>query len=118
MYDVYLHIWQEAYMNQETLNQRVHFQLQKAGLSQHSIVPDLPRLPESIATFSDTNVLYNSHVSGRGSYLPQQHKNNCMCKLDCDFFPNFDSCAILLLINVLLYLFNILLLQWRRIMSV
>ncbi|KAK2420251.1 histone acetyltransferase [Trifolium repens] len=66
----------EAYMNQETLNQRVHFQLQKAGLSQHFIVPDLPRLPESIATFADTNVLYNSHVSGHGSYLPQQHITN------------------------------------------
>ncbi|KAK2366199.1 histone acetyltransferase HAC12 [Trifolium repens] len=73
----------EAYMNQETLNQRVHFQLQKAGLSQHSIVPDLPRLPESIATFSDTNVLYNSHVSGRGSYLPQQHKNNLETNNEC-----------------------------------
>jgi hypothetical protein len=109
MYDVYLHIWQEAYMNQETLNQRVHFQLQKAGLSQHFIVPDLPRLPESIATFADTNVLYNSHVSGHGSYLPQQDINNCMCKLDC---------AILFLINVLLYLFNFLLLQWRRICQI
>jgi hypothetical protein len=95
------------------------FSIAKSGtISAFYIVPDLPRLPESIATFADTNVLYNSHVSGHGSYLPQQDINNCMCKLDCDFFPNFDSCAILLLINVLLYLFNILLLQWRRIMSV
>ncbi|CAJ2665963.1 unnamed protein product [Trifolium pratense] len=74
----------EAYMNQETLNQRVHIQLeyrkiygvQKAGLSQHSIVPELPCLPESITTFADMHVLYDLYVSGRGSYLPQQHANN------------------------------------------
>ena len=85
-------------MNLETLNQRVAARLDDAisfanayyGVPEAGLSHDLPPLPESIPTCADTDVLYNVTVSGGGSYVPQKHANNCMLKLDCDFFSSFN----------------------------
>ncbi|RHN50387.1 putative histone acetyltransferase chromatin regulator PHD family [Medicago truncatula] len=74
----------EAYMNVETLNQRVAAELDDDAISfadayygvQPSVAHELPRLPESIPTIADTDMLYNVTISGDGNYVPQQHAHN------------------------------------------
>jgi hypothetical protein len=85
-------------MNLETLNQRVAAELDDAisfanayyGVPEAGLSHELSPFPESIPTFSDTDVLYNVTVSGGGSYVPQQHAHNCTLKLDSDFFSSFN----------------------------
>jgi hypothetical protein len=118
----------------ETLNRRVqalmnafkNYPVPQGGLSDRSTVHDLPCFPydsSSIPQLADMDVLCNLPVSGGGSnldsntrsisnYFPQQHTNNCMFKLDFDFFPTFNPylcnigfvfAAILLTLCFLLY---------------
>lgn len=85
-------------MNVETLNQRVAAVLDDDAISfadayygvQPSVAHELPRLPESIPTIADMDMLYNVTISGDGNYVPQQHAHNCTLKLDCDFFSSFN----------------------------
>lgn len=99
-------------MNLETLNQRVqallgvpksyntgYYGVQEAGISHPSIAHNLPCFPgdgSSIPPVADMDVLSNLPVSYGGfnldantrstsNYFSQQHSNNCMLKLVCDF---------------------------------
>ena len=103
----------------ETLNQRVAVELNNDGaisfanayygVPEAGLSHELPPMPESISTFSDTNMLYNVTVSGGGSCVLEQHAHNCTLKLDCDFFPSylcnidFVFAAILLTLCFLFY---------------
>ncbi|XP_045818200.1 histone acetyltransferase HAC1-like [Trifolium pratense] len=88
----------EEYMNLETLNQHLqslmdaskNYPMPEGGLSDRSIVHDLPCFPDdgsSIPQLADMDMLYNLPVSGGGSnlvsntrsisnYFPQQQTNN------------------------------------------
>jgi len=117
---VFLPIWQEEYMNLETLNQRMQalVGVSKSDAAGYYGVPegrlpdpyDLPCFPDdgsSTPLLADMGVLPNLPFSYGGSnldantrsssnYFPLKHANNGMFKLDCDFSPIFNpySCNI------------------------